>query len=431
MCPACRRSRDIPELDRHVGIRDIYAVDASGNITGFTPKESRSSTFASTVLGGSHGPTCQCGSPFHAIRRYSIVKQLQQSPIIFDRLLAKIGKSINVFSRRINYQRKELDDSFTTFRNAIRPNPLAAAHNKSLVASRVQSLLTLSGNIQEFNTSTAMAFERSLSWLQEVFPGILGATQDGAMNGNCGTPTPTFTLRLSILQRRARNLWIFDCLRMSKYLENLEDPSLEVQRMGKLLRFRASKESWKGIGECEEVLSRTENLPAIEVEVRLQQIQLHHLLNIALAEGAGAQHETPSMASEAPTESLQQAMELCRRFPDTAGRFTNLVTNFCKASQNKKQSRTAFTLSTLPQTHAFETCRTEWLWGEHVVGHLEICERAGHPYCAANVAEGKWAGCPECGREKTLREGMGMEEEGRKAGESLFESKFLEMMRKR
>lgn len=411
VCPTCCRVLDIMNLDKCM-ISNIYTIDESGNITGF----------ASKLCEGSLALNCTCGYCLDGVRRYSIVKQISQAPTVIDRLLAKLGKMLNTFSRRVYYHEKDLGDSFHAFRNQIRPNPLAANQNRALVTSRAQQLLRLTDKIHEFNVSTAMAFERSLVWLQATLPSTL-------LNITSRTIQPILSLRLMILLRRALNVWILDCLRVSKYLVGLEDPSLEVQRMGELLRIRASKECWKGIAESEDALAKamTAEAPAIEVEIRLQQIQLSHLLDIALAGGAEVETRMPTMAPEPSSESLQNAIQLCRRFPDTAGRFMMVVTNFVqfgKKDQNAHETCPS-ALSSLPRTYTYETRRTELAWGEHATGSLQICERGGHPYSEETFGA---EGCPECGRRKDVVL-EGMEEEGKKARECLFEDKFLQAMK--
>ena len=400
-------------------LSNIYTINESGRITGF----------ASGFFESSKGLRCACGSPFHRINRYSILKPISQVPTILDQLLAKIGKTLKTLSRRVHYHEKGLEESFHPFRNQIRPNPLAANQNRAFVTSRSHHLLRLSDRIQEFNASTAVAFERSISWLQRALPATLASITDRTIQ-------PTFSLRLTILQRRARNAWIFDCLRVSKYLVGLEDPSLEVQRMGELLRVRASRECWKGIAECEEALAKamTAKAPAIEVEMRLQQIQLSHLLNITLTSDLENRAPMPCMA---PSESLDQATLLCRRFPDTAGRFLGIVNKFVQLKLKNKSrdaQRTSgayqhtHALSSLPRTYNCEYRRTELAWGEHVIGSLEICRRAGHRNSRETKAFSTEV-CPECGREMLKVEGM--EEERRRAGECLFEDRFLEAMKRK
>jgi AAA domain len=451
VCPICRCALDITELD--TCISSTYNISKGGIITGFATDRLEGPNLNPIGPDALQGLACACGTPLHAIRRYSILKRLAQAPTTVDLLLAKIGRSLNTFSRRIYHQEKELGDSWPGFRNQIRPNPLAAAHNRALVTSRAADLLRLSDSITEFN-STAMAFERSVSWLQGTIPAALDSIANRSR-----TIHPTFSLRLNILHRRARNLWIYDCLRVSRYLVGLEDPSLEAQRMGELLRVRVIKECWTGIADCETALQQTEDAPAVEVEIRLQQVQLSHLLGIALTGSGGnaALKEKPlssvAMAPEPPVQSLTKAMRLCRRFPDTAGRFVGIVTAFQKfgngnwnkcMSENKDSLASAFpmhtptcaapTLAGLPRTCSNETRKLEWAWGEHVVGHLEICERGGHPYSRETMA-GFGAGCPECGREvKAKSEVVGWEAEHdkevvRKAGECLFEDRFLQVMK--
>ena len=426
ICPACHCALDILELDRRL-MSNIYTIDEGGNITGFTsgfPEEPQHIN-------------CICGASFYNIGRYSILKQISLAPAVFDRLISRIGKSLNTFSRQILYHEKVLEQSFHSFRNEIRPNPLAANHNRALVTSRAQGLVRLSDNIQECNVSTAIPFERSISWLQDTLPGALVTLTDRSIH-------LTLSLRLTILQRRARNVWLLDCLRVSKYLVGLEDPSLEIQRMSEVLRIRASKECWKGIAECEDALTKAikGRAPLIEVEIRLQQIQLSYLLDIALAGDDEDGAPVPTMAPEAPSDSLQKATQLCQRFPDTAGKFERLVTAFGKIrkrngiQKKSKHAKTmvahtpAYTLTSLPRTNTYETRKTELANGEHALGCLQICERAGHPYSGVTMAKFGVEGCPECGRERCMDGKVdGMEEEWKRARGCLFEDKFLEAMK--
>ncbi len=161
-CPTCHGVLDIKDLDRRL-ISNIYTLDGCGNITGF-------------ASGSPEGPmdlNCVCGTPFYGLRRYSILKQLSQTASAFVRLLSKLGKGLNTFSRRIHYHEKELEESFHSFRDQIRPNPLAGNQNRALVASRAQRLLRLSDSIEDYNNSVAMAFEQSIMWIQTTLPTAL------------------------------------------------------------------------------------------------------------------------------------------------------------------------------------------------------------------------------------------------------------------
>jgi hypothetical protein len=414
ICPSCKNVQSIIELDRRV-VGTIYTTDESGNITGFRSGQSKDLQEID----------CYCGVSFDAIRRYSITKDIRQASAVFDQLLAKLGEMLGMFSRRLHFQEKELDNSFHMFRHELRPNPLAANHNRALVTSRAQDLLKLADNIQSFNISTATTFEGHIGWLQENLPAALSKITSCTIH-------PTLSLRFTILHRRARNIWIADCLRVSKFLVGLEDPSLEVQRMGEVLRIRASKECWQAIAECEEALAKavTTKAPAIEVEIRLQQIHLNLLLDIALTGFSQDQKSMPSMSPEAPTESLEKAKELGRQFPDTAGRYAALVHAFTKYTKSSATQNSPDCLSSIPRTYSNETRKTELAWAEHVLGGIAVCARAGHPYSKENKAFSGNGGCPECGREKAVEElSEGIEEEARKAGKCLFEDQFLAAMK--
>lgn len=461
VCPQCDAVLDIKDLDRFVS--DIYSIDENGKIIAFTSKSQSSRDIKNF--------SCGCRAPLHIIRRYSILKKINQAPAVFERLLVKIGRALNGFSRRIHSTEKDLDESFFNFRTQIRPNPLAAGQNKALISSRAQDLLRLSDCIHDYNISTVIPFEKSISWLQSTIPSALAPLTNHTIQS-------TFSLRLSILHRRARNLWISDCLRVSKYLVSLSDPSLELQRMSSLLRVRASKECWKGISDCEDALRRKEikNAPGIEVEIRLQQIQLSHMLDIALSAGDSGESADveveddneamamPSMSPDAPSDSLKHAVQLCRRYPDTAGKFAGLVNGFAKykdemmkmdgrkkmrganANGNANTDLNVYALATLPRTCNTETRKLEWSWGEYVGGGLKVCSKAGHLYSrnwTTTVKIDKDAsGCLECGgREmrgvklvggmdgEVSDQGQAEKEAVRKAGSCLFEDRFLDAMR--
>lgn len=424
LCPSCQCVLDVVDLDRRM-ISSVYTIDKNSKITGFSP-----------LSGEFPKANCGCGAPFDAIKRYSIVKQIHQAPIVFDQLLAKLGKSLATFSKRLHFRNKEVEESFQPFCGQIRPNPLAASQNKAMVASRAQELLEVADSIQEFNVSTTIPFERSIAWLQETIPAALSSITKRTIH-------PTFSLRFTILHRRARNLWIFDCLRVSRYLTSLDDPSLEVQRMAELLRMRASRECWTGISECEGALTKalTAKAPAIEVEIRLQQIQLSHLLDLTLAGDADTDAAPIStMTPDAPVDSLRKAIDLCRQFPDTAGRFSKLVDGFADVGKKKnnnnstdaKQSQIPTVLSSMPRTCNNESRKAELGWGEHLAGSLHVCARAGHAYSRETQVKANTQGCPECGRDiiKDAKiQAEQMEAEGKKAGECLFEDQFLLAMK--
>jgi AAA domain len=411
-CPTCSRALDSKDLDRKL-ISKIYTIDESGKIIGF----------ASKVCEGSRDLKCACGESFQGIRRYSILKQINQAPAVIDRLLAKLGKTINAFSRRVYYHEKELEENFPAFRVQIRPNPLAANQNRIVVSTRAQQLLRLSDSINESIVSTATTIENALTCLQTTIPSALAKLTTHPIH-------PIFSLRLTILLRRAQNAWIADCLRVSNHLSTLADPSLEVHRMADLLRTRASQECWKGISDSEAAIvkAKAAQAPAIEVEIRLQQVQLSHLLEIALAAGGPeAKSSMPTMAPEPSSDSLKQAMKLCRHYPDTAGRFTALVneyTSFAKQSRGMMEKKRADAPSSVPKTCSNETRRTELGWGEYVLGGLRVCARGGHLFSVGGKEGG---GCPECGRFKEVL--VEEVEVQRKAQACLFEDQFLRAMK--
>jgi hypothetical protein len=421
--PDCGHLLSIEELDQQI-IGKIYNIDESGCIRGFGSADLEG--LQTHVV----DTKCPCGASLCDVRRYSILKLLNQSVSTVNRLIAKIGKKLNSFSRRIYTQEWELSDNFSPFSANIRPNPLAARHNKGLVTSRAQLLLRLCDEIREYSINTVTPFEQSVSWLTATFPNILS------------TCNPIFSLRFALIHRRATNIWIADSLRVSRHLAGLADPSLEVQRMAEVLRLRASTECEKNISECEEAIIHAGHAPSIEVETRLQLAQSRLLLYTASASAFGPPSPSPSReherernntpafptSSEADDSNLQQALQLCRRFPDTAGRFTGLVNAFLKCNRAgcSLQGASPPTMaSSLSPTYTTATRRAEFAYGEWVLGCLRFCKGAGHPYCEA-LFDGC---CPECGREVPVRDqGKEGEKEFRAFSASLREGDFLAAM---
>lgn len=122
--PACRHLVNVQMLDTQ-GLNTIYDIDKNGNINTFKPE----------LVDVPAVPTCDCGAAI-TCGRYSIIDKLHNCPNVFDRLLAKVGRKMNMFADRIYEQESILVDTFGIFCHNIRPNPLAARVNKQSLFAR-------------------------------------------------------------------------------------------------------------------------------------------------------------------------------------------------------------------------------------------------------------------------------------------------------
>ncbi len=136
------------------------------------------------------------------------------------------------------------------------------------------------------------------------------------------------------------------------------------------------------------------------------------------------------MVQEAASESLEKAVQVCKRFPDTAGKFGRAVSKFVKLASGQRYDkegtleRCASQLASLPKSCTYETRKTELAWGGSLGDSVVVCEHGGHPYSTDMFRQG----CPECGRVKEVVIER-VEEEARKAGKCLFEDRFLLAMK--
>jgi hypothetical protein len=69
---------------------------------------------------------------------------------VLDRMVAKMGRKLDMHARRVDWARLQLRDSSTSFLATIRPNPLAATQNQRMVNERLNSLDDVQLGIKNF-----------------------------------------------------------------------------------------------------------------------------------------------------------------------------------------------------------------------------------------------------------------------------------------
>jgi len=188
-------------------------------------------------------------------------------------------------------------------------------------------------------------------------------------------PNFSFDLRSDLLFFRCRLATLQEALRISDFLKPLSDPSQQIQALAQGLRTITSEQSVRNVIATEEAISKCEkrNMKCLEVELRLIQLFFH-----MVARFSGVEPESDTEAS------CEKVVWLCRRYPDTAGKFL-------RSYRNLKRSLDGF--QSLGQVYTVERLDIWRRWAKHEVGHLSSC-RYGHPYSTAT-----FDGCPECGRE--------------------------------
>lgn len=403
-------------LDKQ-GLYKLFSRDKNGNLLYPVAEITRVPT----------APRCHCGAVV-TTGRFAIIEQLRNVTITFDKLLAKMGRKMNMFADRICQQENVLAETFIIFCHNIRPNPMTAFSNKQSLFARGKPLDDVRDAVGNFRDEVVRPFERSMAALHKMFPAL----------------TPKYMLlfrpRFDLLAVRARSVWIQDSLRSARFLAALKDGSYEVQRLANLLRENAIVECVRYIAYCEERIKAMTSAPCLEVEFRIAQLSLRHLAECAMVEELSVKSThlgaSPTMNSDVSTtyakmskdgfaprhavdfvlkkEAAEHSHEvvntICKQYPDTAGRFLAVATAL------RNQQRTADPTE-LPKIYT--TRASERAWGNHVVGQLRQCEK-GHAYSGGSFPEG----CPECGRKYELPE-----EEFTKSAQFLHEDDFLAKMK--
>ncbi|KKY26734.1 putative nfx1-type zinc finger-containing protein 1 [Phaeomoniella chlamydospora] len=286
--------------------------------------------------------------------------------------------------------------SWDTFCHDLRPNPLAARENFRLIGERSTNLLVLQKDVITVRDQVILPFQKSMAKLAPIYPDALP------------TYNLCFDLRAEVLISRIRSALIEDTLKVAEFIAPLPDPSLELLRMGALLKENALKECTNGTKSLCQMFGQAFDLaaPCLEAELRLQNLKTLHFLGLVLDE---------DISTYLPLSTeIEHLVILCKRYPSTAGTFLTAVLEYRTFLSKPKQLRPV----PPPVIYTFRNTEVNRKWGEHVLGHLTNC-RHKHPYSSETFSDG----CPECGKEVEFTE-----EEAKKYGNRLNEDRFLDWM---
>ena len=187
-------------------------------------------------------------------------------------------------------------------------------------------------------------------------------------------PTLPFRLRLDLLYYMCRLITLEESAKIITTLTALQPKSQHVEALAEGLRVMTVEQSLYNVKALETLIAESETryFMRLEVELRVVQVSFHILLR------------KYNFKSEMDIEGcMKKALNLCYRYPDTAGILLQSVRTLQARLEGRGASRRLFTSETI----------TIWReWGYHTIGHLTHCSN-GHPFSTANFPE-----CPECGR---------------------------------
>lgn len=136
----CDHTFGLEYLDRHTRLQDVYAIGNQGSITSLSLSKGSIST-----------PNCPtCLAPIKDVRRYSVITQVKNLSDNVDRMIAKMGRKLNMFDDWLCCRERELEAEFASFCNKIRPNPMAAKANQRMVWERGNSFMEVQAKVTNF-----------------------------------------------------------------------------------------------------------------------------------------------------------------------------------------------------------------------------------------------------------------------------------------
>ena len=373
----CGHTFDLEHLDRHTQFQNIYEMQNDGQVVSLALAKDFETA-----------PTCPtCLAPITDIRRYSAGQQLKAFSDNVDRMIAKMGRKINAFEEGLLHRQRDMDADFPGFSQKIRPSPLAAKMNQRLVWERGQTFMEVQKKVTDFRGKIYPDYAANMKADAPDLIGVLDEVVKPFQNNVIQvetfigrpdfftSPNFSFDLKYDLLFLRCRLAVLQEAMRMSDYMKPLNDPSQQLQALAQGLRTLTSQEGLRIVDAAEEAIGKCEARKTVCLEVELRLIQLS-LQIVVRSSGVESRLNTEA--------SCERVMHLCRRYPDTAGKFL-------KSYRNIERSLNSF--QPLVPLYTAETTETWRRWGRHVVGHLRCC-KYGHPYSTAT-----FDGCPDCGRE--------------------------------
>jgi hypothetical protein len=398
--PKCQHLTEVSQLDS-INVHGIYEIDTDEKIKSIN---------SDATVGDVHMPKCVCGATLESIHRYKVQAKLVTFQNTLDLLLAKMGRKIAGFGESIEIQDKTLKESFESFLEGIRPNPLASQANLTALLQRSRKILDFQKQIVSFRDDVVHPFERSIATLHQGLPNIVPLYR------------LLFHVHFEVLEYRIVSIRLDDYYKLGTRLLTLPDPSYGVQRQGlKMLEF-VHKESTVYVGLCETALNNqvTTSSPATEIEIRLLQLRflaLAKYIQFRLADlGRQLKTQPAERVNNNVTASLNVITKLIARSLGSCASFTKTVREFITLFSSNQ----FLTLQPVPTIKNAHVRQVEKLWGQHKLGHLKLCGKR-HVYSRETFSDT----CPECEKHAQLSR----DDLFRQSANHLFEQDFLACMR--
>lgn len=399
--PECEHLVEVSELDS-INLHGIYELDAEGNIASLN---------SGVRLRDIQLPKCRCGTFLTSSLRYRIHSRLLKLQNVFDLLIAKMGRKLNSFGATIEDQDAQLRGSFTSFiDDDIRPNPLAAKRNTSLLLRRYSEILELQCTVKDYTKSVIGPIQRDLRRLHTAFPHLVPSY------------TLMFRLHFETLEFRLASTRLMDTLMLGNRMMTLQDPSFSIQRQGCRMAEFVHKESLAMMHRCEISLDQKEALssPAVEVELRLLQTQFYMFMKSTKIQLQEMENDVGKVVSnfsdDTVKDSLDTAIKLGASSPGSSGSFLRSARALAKLLE---PSTDAFAPESIPTVDNTSTRQLEKLWSRHELGNLVTCPKL-HVYSSKTFSNE----CPECEKGSQLSS----DDKFRENAKHLFENDFLEAM---
>ena len=359
----CGHIFPVTDLDETFHLKDLYHVDTSGTILGC----------GVVKMPSIFGIRCpECWTPVLNTQRYAMANQLGDVPDTVDRLYCKLGRKLSNYCNDISRPEEYLNLTFDVFCNQLKPGPLAGKQNQRLVWDRTSHMLGVQRIITEYRDEVTVPIEEHISCLAVYIDNRTVIT----------AAVSPYKLRFDFLYFRCRLITLEDGLKIYQYLNKFSGFDKHTLIMAEALRFKLLEQSSGEITSLNERINECDkrHLVRLEVEFRIIQLCLHMILS-ALSTDSGLDISA----------SKKRTSDLCRRFPDTAGK---LLKSFQSLRTYLDGGPAPKHLHDLYQSEVRELWRN---YGKHIIGSLQHCCH-GHPYSSATFSD-----CPECGREVEIK----------------------------
>ena len=354
----CQHTFTVEELDKKLGLENLYSFDTEGAINGVKIKCKPTSEQLQCP---------DCGSSTEGSPRYALARQVLDGQDIIGRLYAKIGRRLGHLSDEVAKEGDRLFLNINELCSRIKPGPLAVRQNHEIITKRLAKFSEARNDVARTRDELAKPVEEAIVIFShhmnntDLFPKpILSMVlRYERMHYRCRYLIARFySTVVSQLKKAATRDDYIDLL-ISVLSGNVQNLSKDI---AKLEAFAV---------ECQD-----KNLKRLEVEFIIAKTSF-----VIAARDLGM--DTPVM-----TDDLKRASVLCSGYPNSAG-----------CLRENLQDAQKFIMSGIAAISLEDKYKvtSRYLWE-----HLGKSDEGGPKYCKYGHIFFEKAfpkGCPECGIE--------------------------------